>query len=307
MKRPTPRILAVSKHDEDMRILLLTALLTSFQVCKSQNQIDYSQEFAEKSLNRDFLVADTSFEELLKKANLSDSWNMTKGFGGKDRKEYNIYSHQGIFGNNYTRIDFFVDEVSKSPENPLLYLVKGKSRLKENICDFEGKIEITNIKRFKKTGESVIHSYEFSDTVYNGVIVADYTFYENKDQYGSGVFRGTFSSGVFIYPNHLNFSQIGSWDEIDETNMYGTFVGIWESYKTSSAKLCIWNYYTDNYPYSGDFHAIPNSEMEARKQEIQKIETPLTADQLFGNGINPKYRKNGWELPSDQYNKGWWK
>lgn len=284
-------------------LIIITFSLNSF----SQDKNDYSKNFAEKSLSRDFLIQDKMFEDLVKKSNLSDSWNMKKEFGGKDRQDWNIYSHQGIFGNENYRIDFFINAVTKSKTSPLTYIVSGKTRLKGNICDFKGEITITEIRMFRDTGTSIMHSHEFSDTLYQGVIIADYIFYEEKNQYGSGVFEGKFASGLFIYPNYLNYSQIGSWDEIDETDMHGTFVGIWKGYKSGVSKKCIWNYYTDNYPYSGDFHEIPNHEKEMRDKKVSKIETPLSSDQLFGKGINPKYRQNGWNSDPNEYNKNWWK
>lgn len=288
--------------------LIFTLILSSISfICFSQEKIDYSKDFGEKVLSPNNLVQNQKFEKLVKASDLSDSWNMTKEFGGKDRQDWNIYSHQGIFGNEYYRIDFFINDVQKSESNPLKYLIKGKTRLKGNICDFQGEIEIIEIRMLEGTGTSMMHSHEFSDTLYLGVIVANYKFYENKNQPGSGVFEGKFSSGIFIYPNHLNFSQIGSWDEIDETDMQGTFVGTWKNYNSEKIKKCIWNYYTNNYPYSGDFHEISDSEKEIREKEIKTIETPLTPDQLFGKGINSKYLKNGWNLPPEEYNKDWWK
>lgn len=288
------------------RILLLATLAISLN-CFSQDKIDYSKDFAERALNRDFVIENKIFEDLVKKADLSDSWNMTKEFGGKGRQDYNTYSHQGIFGADYHRIDFFIDSVTKSTSSPLNYIVSGKTRLKGNICDFKGEITIKEIRRFKKTGTSISHSHEFSDTLYQGIIIADYKFYEDKNQYGSGVFEGKFASGIFIYPNQLKHSHIGSWDEINETDMHGTFVGVWKGYKSGVSKKCIWNYYTNNYPYSGDFHKIPNNEKEMRDEEIKTIETPLSYDQLFGKGINPKYRENGWNFNPDDYNTNWWK
>lgn len=290
-----------------MRKVIFIFLVLIPVLSYTQEKLDFSSDFVSASLDRDFLIENERFTKLVEASDLSDSWNMTKDFGGKDRKSWNIYSHQGIFGKNYQRIDFFIYEVKKSKNDPYKYLVKGKSRLKANVCDFSGEINIIEIRRFKETGNSKMHSMVFSDTTYNGVIVADYKFYEDKNQYGSGIFQGKFASGVFVYPNYLNFSRIGSWNEINETNMYGTFVGIWKGYKSDIIKKCIWNYYTDNYPYSGDFHRIPNTETEAREKEISSVETPLSADELFGKGINPKYRSNGWNIPSREYNKDWWK
>ena len=73
-------------------------------MCFSQEKIDYSKDFEEKVLAPNNLVQNQKFEKLVKASDLSDSWNMTKEFGGKDKQDWNIYSwlfrsdHASLFG-----------------------------------------------------------------------------------------------------------------------------------------------------------------------------------------------------------------
>lgn len=49
----------------------------------------------------------------------------------------------GFIGSNYQRFQVYFASVTKDKKNPNVYNVKGKSMVKNNICDFSGTITIT--------------------------------------------------------------------------------------------------------------------------------------------------------------------
>ncbi|CAM1357748.1 hypothetical protein [Tenacibaculum xiamenense] len=165
----------------------------------------------------------------------------------------------GFIGGNYQRFYIHFVSVIKNSNNPLEYFVYGKSKVKNNICPFQGKITI------KKCGTYI--DPDFPDAK-QGTIVGEYRFFEDPNQRGSGTFKGNFSSDfMFDKKGQLAYNDI----------MFGAdgftnneFEGTWVSYKTKSSKTCNW----------GDYR-IPNS-----------------GDLDLGAGEfspNPKYIANGWK------------
>jgi len=117
------------------------------------------------------------------------------------------------------------------------------------------------------------------------VAFADYTFYEDKNQYGSGLFTGVIKFDFSIRNNQI-FMYIDNDTDDSNTNQ---FVGLWKSYKKNIEKICNWG--------------------------ILRI--PCSDDLDIGVGEfspNMKYIDNGWRSYLDEDNSestingaGWWK
>ena len=170
----------------------------------------------------------------------------------------NVWSKEslknGIIGLNYRTINIEYEKVQKI--NKYKYSILGKSRVKKNICDFEGYLMIKHV-----------HLYENSDVldIKQGKIIGSYELKENPKQKHSGVFKGTFES-YFYFESDSIIKLDNLFDGADGYHN-NSFVGTWESYNNSKIKKCIW----------GDYRL------------------PFTFDYDVGDGemiINEKYREN---------------
>lgn len=181
------------------------------------------------------------------------------------------YPVLGIIGENYQRLGIKYISIIQDKKNPLVYLVSGKSIVKNNICEFQGKIEIIQNYIPKENSGS---SYKTE-----GYIVANCTFNENSSQKHSGYFKGVLLTYYGVKKdNTLVYPDDG--DEPD-SNCNNGFVGIWTDYKTKKSKLSHWG--SDFVPLSND----------------------LNVSQAVGDFIpNKKYQNNGWNT---EFPKNWWK
>jgi hypothetical protein len=178
------------------------------------------------------------------------------------------HPQDGVLGLNYQRIQIYFSRIYKSKKDPRVYLVEGKSKVKNNICSFKGEMLISMLSYFNTTVET---QNEERKELGSGRIVVNYSFYEDSSEYHSGVFEGVAdcafyldSTGRYIYESIF----------YDDDFHNRTFVGKWTDYKTGNQKKCIWG--DERLPFTFDFDIGEG-----------------------GMAINPKYRKNGWETFDD--------
>jgi len=190
----------------------------------------------------------------------------------------------GFIGDNYQRIRVKFITVTKDYTSPDTYNVQGKSMVKNNIDEFAGTIKISHIRKLKNISHGVDDEYKNKGIKGEYIIIADYSFFENKDQPHSGTFKGVLESDFYLDKNY----QV-HYDDI-ELNADGytnnQFVGEWIDYKTNLAKRCNW----------GDFR-IPNSgDLDVGAGEFSPAD---------------KYLKYGWQSIRDKNEKienaKWWK
>ena len=189
---------------------------------------------------------------------------------------YKETSFNGILGDKYTRIELFIHpEVERI--DSLTFKVKGKSKVGKNICDFTGEIQIEHIYNIWERAND-------PDSPNYYVMVCNYLFTEDKAQYGTGFFKGTY--GAYCYIDKANKKICLDIDagggELNNRN----YVGIWQSYKTKAVKRCIWGDY--RLPYTFDFD-IGDEDMR----------------------VNPKYNSPEWEewqseIVNPEEKKHWW-
>lgn len=189
---------------------------------------------------------------------------------------YKETSFNGILGDKYTRIELFIHpEVERI--DSLTFKVKGKSKVGKNICDFTGEIQIEHIYNIWERAND-------PDSPNYYVMVCNYLFTEDKAQYGTGFFKGTY--GAYCYIDKANKKICLDIDagggELNNRN----YVGIWQSYKTKAVKKCIWGDY--RLPYTFDFD-IGDEDMR----------------------VNPKYNSPEWEewqseIVNPEEKKHWW-
>jgi len=175
----------------------------------------------------------------------------------------------GFIGDNYQRIRIKLISVIKNKDNPNQYFVYGKSMVKENICEFQGTITITNVFNFKETDMPGIKQ---------GKVVGEYLFNENPAQKHVGQFKGVFSSNwYFDKDGTLKYDDLS---DVADGFTNNEFVGTWTSYSGTTIKICNW----------GDSRI------------------PMSGDLDDGTGeFHPskKYQENGWTTYIQAYNGGY--
>jgi len=175
----------------------------------------------------------------------------------------------GYIGANFQRFYIHFISVIKDSHNPYQYFVYGKTKVKSNICTFQGILVIEKASLYDSSDES-------GDR--DGRISGKYLFYENPKGSGSGYFEGRFDSEFFIGEDGL--IQYNGKMMIADGFSNNLFEGNWVSYSTGKPKTCNW----------GDFR-IPNSRrLDSGASEF---------------GPSSYFTKNGWEDFEPYWERDW--
>lgn len=214
-------------------------------------QIDFSKEYLQiriKSYNREPDKLEQTVKYDFSSVWLNGNWEQN-----------------GVIGQNYQRIQFHIDKVTKSTRDPYTYLINGKSKVNKNICDFKGEIKLLSV--------FLCDSCDYSEYKDCGGLFANYTFFEDSSQNHSGVFKGVTECSIYLDKttqamkvDESSSGADGYWNR--------SFIGIWIDYKSNKEKKCIW----------GDYRL------------------PFTFDFDCGDGemhVNDKYVNNGWQTFGD--------
>jgi hypothetical protein len=138
----------------------------------------------------------------------------------------------GYIGDNYQRIHVRFISVIQNPENKLEYFIYGKTKVRENICDFQGIITITKAEKYLESD---------LDYIDQGFISGKYKFFEDSKQSGTGTFSGEFRTDFYIDENDkLNYDALAF---AAAGFMNNQFEGIWTSYLTGAQRKCNWGDY----------------------------------------------------------------
>jgi hypothetical protein len=217
--------------------------------CYPIQQIDFSQEYLKYRINN---VVSKNLLDSFTNYHCDSVWLTLNN------------QQNGIIGKNYQRIQIHIFDISQSNEEYKIYLVKGQSKVNNNICNFSGEIEL--LKLF-------CSECDYDETLLCGNLIGKYTFYEDNLQNHSGVFKGIMSCDVFI-DNKNHRIKLDESSEVADGYSNRDIFGTWTDYKTGISKKCIWGDY--RLPYTFDF------------------------DQGDGEMIvNSKYVKYGWQSYND--------
>jgi hypothetical protein len=193
----------------------------------------------------------------------------------------------GFIGDNYQRLRIILISVIKNKENPSQYFVYGKSMVKDNTCDFQGTINITNVFYFKNSD---------SPEIKQGKVVGDYLFYENPQQKHVGQFKGVFSSNWYIdKEGNLKYDDLS---DVADGFTNNEFVGTWTNYSGTITKICNWG--DGRIPMSGD---LDDGTGEFHPSNKYQASGWLTYDQAYSGGIG----KDREEEARIVEQKEWWK
>lgn len=232
------------------RILIIAGLIISGLV------------YGQQAETTDFITEITNYD-------ISELWTLTKFEIENDTTIVERNEPIGFIGDNYQRFYIHFISAIQNPTDKLNYFIYGKTRVKENICSFQGQIVIKEARIFVE-GDS--------PPLKQGFVKGIYEFYEDSKQEGTGKLTGTFSTDFYIDNNgKIKYDAIYyMWADGFSNNQ---FKGIWTSYKINESKKCNW----------GDYR-IPECEW------INGCD--VGASEFY---INDKYIKNGWE----NYGQAW--
>jgi len=172
----------------------------------------------------------------------------------------------GYFGDNYYRFRIHFISVIQNPTNKKQYLVYGKNKLKDNVSDFQGFIEIDSI---------VLYDSPNVTGFKEGMIYSKYSFYENPQKSGTGMFKG--SCITFIHKANNN-------DEVEYNTVAfladgfknNQFEGHWINYRTGNIKKCNW----------GDYRIPDSDDLDIGAGEFH---------------VKSEYLSSGWKNYEDAY------
>ncbi len=151
-------------------------------------------------------------------------------------KDYHILwknqRFEGVIGNDNQRIQMRVLSVEKDASQKGIYKIRGKSKVKNNICNFEGQLDIVQILLLDK-GNIDCENPEMSE----GILSGKYLLCEDSTQNHVGCFEGEFTT-LFDEVNSKVKSFKG-WYDVQGVN---DFIGSWTSYGKQQNKYCSWGY-----------------------------------------------------------------
>jgi hypothetical protein len=179
-----------------------------------------------------------------------------------DTSEIKRMAPLGFIGDNYQRLHIHFTSVIQNPNNRLIYFVYGKSKVKTNICSFQGLFTIKDAKTYTDSNYLSLK---------RGFVTGEYEFFEDPDQRGTGVFKGIFRTDFFI--DQKNIIHYDALDFVADGYRNNQFQGTWSAYKSKDSKKCNW----------GDY----------RMPECTWLNGCDTGAGEFG--INDRYLMNGWE------------
>lgn len=203
-----------------MRVLIITLLLLNMLSAQSEDV------FLAQFIDESNLKPQHELQEY-HKYDFSHVWMQTSS----------LYVY-GIIGEEHQRIEVKLLGITRDNENPETYLVTGRSRVKDNICDFTGKIELTTIYELKELHFGIDDEFASRKIQSQGIAVASYCFYESKDQRASGIFKGKLYSKWYLdAEGNIKYDNI----EFRRDNyMNNAFIGNWKSYRSRQTKKCNW-------------------------------------------------------------------
>lgn len=203
-------------------------------------------------------IKTSNFLEHVKSYDFSDLWTLAEFEAGDGEATVVREQPLGYIGENYQRFYIHFISAIQNRKNKYEYFVYGKTRVKENICAFQGTIKITGAA-----------TYDQGDLpgLKQGFIEGQYTFFEDPDEKGAGILNGIFRSDFFIDgAGKMKYDAINFVADGFSNNQ---FKGRWTSYKTGKSKACNW----------GDYR-IPDSDG-----------LDIGAGQF---GVDEKYEQYGW-------------
>ena len=177
------------------------------------------------------------FYKEIQKYNVSDLWTVRRVQVEDDTTLTNLLDPIGFIGFDFQRFYIHFSSAIQNPNNNYEYLVYGQTRVKTNVCTFQGHLLIK---------ESRLYLESDIPNLKQGFVIGDYELFEDSDKKGAGILKGKFRSDFYITNDgKIKYDAISFTADGYENNQ---FKGTWTDYKTGTEKVCNW----------GDFR-IPDS------------------------------------------------
>lgn len=93
-------------------------------------------------------IKTSDFTEKIKKYDLSKLWTLNRFQIENDTVSIERKAPLGFIGENYQRFQIHFISAIKNPNNQLEYFIYGKTKVKENICNFQGIITIIESRTY---------------------------------------------------------------------------------------------------------------------------------------------------------------
>lgn len=237
-----------------MRIYLTAVFLVLFSAFHLHAQTENGE--GEKPAS-----SDSSYEFLLKNLENQDIAFL---WGGEISSRNRI----GFIGEEFQRLSVEFISVIQNFDNPWEYFIYGTSRVKENVCSFQGSLQITETGILKNEKHN-----EFTRAYLKG----DYVLYEDQSCMHSGIFSGDFITSVY-----LDESGQVYYDNLDQESQpkyrNNEFFGKWQSYTDAEELEAHW----------GDFRIPFSIGLDVGKERFKPA---------F------QYREQGWKEYADEKQK----
>lgn len=193
------------------------------------------------------------FKAFLAKYDLSHLWTTTKSS--------EIF---GFIGAGYQRLQIHFLSVTKDHNDSAVYLVEGKTLVRNRVRQFTGTIVVESVVVFPAREDCERDIKGLTE----GVISGRYLFKENPKQDATGVFEGKLTTDFYTDKQSvIRYDDISNCSDGYSNN---EFVGTWKSYRRTITKKCNW----------GDYRAPDPGDLD------------VGAGEFFPN---KKYIKNGWQ------------
>ncbi|MEO6637750.1 MAG: hypothetical protein ABIN25_05710 [Ginsengibacter sp.] len=235
--------------------------------------------YAQQQISTDYFAG-------IKKINVSKLWFNDLTVPENDSISATLPEPLGFIGDNFQRFYIHFISVKKSEANPYQYIVTGKTKVKENVCNFSGTITVT------KAG---IYKEQIDKDFKQGFVECNIIFYEDSLQKATGLFKGKLTSKFF-----LDKQNVAWYDDIEvgaDAYFNNQCEATWTSYATGKTKKCNW----------GDFR-IPQS------KALDSGDGEFAVDKKYDSYGWKNYRiawssdpwKNGTQQAREAENIHWW-
>jgi hypothetical protein len=203
--------------------------------------------------------AAADYYKAIAKYDLSRLWRADSLFDQEEKKNFVFPEPLGFIGDNFQRFFIHYTSVRKNPQNPYEYIVAGKTRVKNTILPFTGKI---TVKRATLDRES-------DDPMYRqGTVYAEVRLFEDSVAAASGSFQGQLVTSCCIdKKGRIAYDAIMMVADGYSNNQC---TAVWKSYRTGATKKCNW----------GDFRIPESGELDHGAGEFT---------------VDEKYVRFGWE------------
>lgn len=194
----------------------------------------------------------------------------------------------GFIGTNYQRFYLHYSSVRQDPARPYVYQVRGKARVKANVCAFTGTITVVKARLYKAPNAEYPKLRE-------GGLICRVELAEDRQQPGSGTISGTLTT--YFYLDAKGQPQYNTLEPMDGFSNNGC-VATWTSYTTQQRKPCHWGDF--KIPESGDLD-FSISDFEVTDKYVPNgWQTYMAA--LLGDDNSPKIRQ-----ARAEEKRTWWK